>query len=48
MVTVTKVKKSGAKKPKCGELLHNDQDAMEYYTRTSSRTTLTLCIGYRS
>ena len=30
MVTVTKVKKSGAKKPKRGELLHNDQDAMEY------------------
>ena len=30
MVTVTKVKKSGAKKLKRGELLHNDQDAMEY------------------
>ena len=49
MVTVTKVKKSGAKKPKRGELLHNHQDTMEYSDEEQNDTvTLTVCIGYRS
>ena len=38
MVTVTKVKKSGAKKAKHGELLHNDQDTMEYLDEEQNDT----------